>query len=240
MPNASLPLRAPVTRRIAARIADHARMSELFRDLGHALGVRDLRVSGELGLVEGSIHDQALLTLYAQGHPWATFGLDYLNEFFCKSHYGTFIDGGSGIGLWTLSIAREEFVLCKAFEPDGPTFNYLASNVRRNCPNGNAEVAHASAMELDRHIAPGGLRMPLAVKLDVANIDQAVIGSAALLASTDIAVLNSWPNSEPALRKLEQSFPSAALITPDDFEVRWQRPRDLVPPGGEFEVLLRK
>jgi hypothetical protein len=240
MTNADLQLHAPVSRRIAARIAEHARMREMFRDLGHALGVRDLRVSGEFGLVEGSIHDQALLLPYAQGHDWAPFGFDYLSEFFCKSQYGTFIDGGAGIGLWTLGIARDEFVVCKAFESDSANFNYLANNVRRNCPNGNVEVINVSAMDLGRHLDPSGLRQPLAVRLEISDLESAVTSAEALLEAAQIAVLNGWPRQDRALRILDRCFANVAITSLSNHELEWRTARDIVPPAGDFEILLRK
>ena len=240
MTNASTLLRAPVSRRIAARIAEHARACELFRDLGQALGVRDLRVSGEFGLVEGSIHDQEKLLPYAHAGDWAPFGFDYLSEFFCRSHCGTFIDGGAGIGLWTLGIAREEFVVCKSFEADAENFNYLASIVRRNCPNGNVEILNASALELDRHLNMDNLRQPLAVKLDIREIDQAILGAAAVLGAAQIAVINAWPRQAQSWEILTRSFASAAIMRVPNHELVWRTPRELIRPAGTFEILLKK
>lgn len=240
MTNANLQLRAPVSRRIAARRAEHARMSALFRDLGQALGVRDLRVAGEFGLVEGSIHDQALLLPYAQGHAWAPFGFDYLSEYFCKSQHGTFVDGGAGIGLWTLGIARDEFVVCKAFERDAANFNYLASNVRRNCPNGNVEIFNASAQELARHLDPERLRQPLAIRLETSEMGSAVANAEALLEAAQVAVINRWPRQERALQILNGCFAQAAIMSGSDDRLEWRNLCEIEPPGGNFEILLRK
>jgi hypothetical protein len=240
MTNAPTLLRAPVSHRIAARIAEHAHACELFRDLGQALGVRDLRVSGELGLVEGSIHDQAVLLPYAQGNNWAPFGFDYLSEYFCKSQRGTFVDGGAGIGLWTLGIARDEFVVCKAFEPGGANFNYLASNVRRNCPNGNVEIFNASTGEIGRHLDSATLRQPLAIRLEASDIDSTIANLAPLLEAAEIAVINAWPRQTANMRILDRCFTSVAVMGVPNHDLEWRKADEIAPPAGTFEVLLRK
>src|SRR6266481_5284584 len=222
-------------RSFSQRIAAHQRACDTFRDLGQALGVRDLRVLGSFGLVEGPIDDQALLLPYGLGQSWAPFGLDYLCAYFCTSHHGTFIDAAAGIGLWTLGVAREEFVSCKAIEHEPEHLAYLTNNIKNNCPNGNVEIINAGITALDSLLPLAQLRTPIAVKL---NSPRAIQGAAQLLEAADVAMLDFWPRHGSDRRIFNRCFTQAATATKDTQDLDWRDIHQIVVPPPPFEVIL--
>jgi FkbM family methyltransferase len=115
---------------------------EAFQALGRAYNVRDVRVAGEYGLIEGSLGDGAVLRTYAATGTWAPHTVELISGCFLAApgHRGTFIDIGANIGLVTIPVARNPQVRCIAFEPEPRNFAYLASNVAANCPHRNVSL----------------------------------------------------------------------------------------------------
>jgi FkbM family methyltransferase len=117
----------------------------LFQELGRKYGVQDIRVTGNCGVIEGSIDDGALLPVYGRTKSWAAASNQTFIDFFARHGGGTYIDVGANIGLTTIPVARDATVTCKAFEPEPSTFLYLARNVKRNCPDRNVELFNVAA-----------------------------------------------------------------------------------------------
>lgn len=112
----------------------------LFQTVGRRYGIRDIRVAGDYGLIEGSIDDEAVLATYARAKRWAESSNIVFERYFAHRQGGTYIDIGANIGLTTIPVARNPRVDCKAFEPEPTNFGYLRSNVERNCRHGNVET----------------------------------------------------------------------------------------------------
>jgi FkbM family methyltransferase len=113
---------------------------ETLQALGRRHGVRDLRIAGDYGLIEGSIDDGGVLRSYAMTKSWAGPGNRLFVELFDRHGGGTYIDVGANIGLTTIPIAKNAAVACKAFEPSPDNLRYLKSNLATNCPQANVEI----------------------------------------------------------------------------------------------------
>jgi FkbM family methyltransferase len=129
-------VRKTLLRGLASASADY----ETLQLLGRRHGVKDLRVAGDYGLIEGSINDSVVLRSYAVTKTWDDRGNRQFVEFFDRHHGGTYIDIGANIGLTTIPIARNAAVSCKAFEPEPACFRYLRSNLAANCLHGNVDI----------------------------------------------------------------------------------------------------
>jgi FkbM family methyltransferase len=136
-----LPARARrVLLRELCEVVSSAEAYEVFQKLGRRFGIEDMRIPGELGLIEGALADTAILASYAQTRCWAPSLVRIVEEFFDGHGTGTYIDIGANIGLTTIPVARRSWVACKAFEADPQTFGYLQQNLRQNCTTGNVEA----------------------------------------------------------------------------------------------------
>ena len=113
---------------------------DVFQALGRSVGVRDIRVDGIYGMIEGSIDDSGVLRAYAVAKGWADQGNRIFIELFERHGGGTYVDVGANIGLTTIPIARNRAVACKAFEPAPGNFRYLTSNLAANCAHANVEA----------------------------------------------------------------------------------------------------
>jgi FkbM family methyltransferase len=129
---------------------------ETLQALGRRHGVRDLRIAGDYGLIEGSIDDGGVLRSYAMTKSWAEPGNRLFVELFDRPGGGTYIDIGANIGLTTIPIAKNAAVACKAFEPSPENLRYLKSNLATNCPYANVEIFDLALFD-----APGTLEFEL-------------------------------------------------------------------------------
>jgi FkbM family methyltransferase len=125
---------------VLERWAAHDDAYGLFQAVGRHYGIRDIRVTGEYGLIEGSIDDDAILATYARSKRWAETSNTVFERYFALHRTGTYIDIGANIGLTTIPVARNPRVACKAFEPEPGNFGYLRGNIERNCRHGNVEL----------------------------------------------------------------------------------------------------
>jgi len=133
-------LPAGARRAVLERWAARDDAYSLFQSVGRLYGIRDIRVTGEYGLIEGSIEDDAILATYARSKCWADGSNTLFERYFADHRAGTYIDIGANIGLTTIPVARNPRVACKAFEPEPVNFGYLRSNIERNCRHGNVEL----------------------------------------------------------------------------------------------------
>lgn len=122
--------------RFAARVDAY----DIFQSLGRAYGVKDLRIAGRYGLIEGSIEDGSILANYGRTKSWAASTTGLLIDFFRTHGRGTYLDIGANIGLTTIPVADRGDVACLAFEPEPTNYRYLDGNIRRNCRHGNVEL----------------------------------------------------------------------------------------------------
>jgi FkbM family methyltransferase len=113
---------------------------DVFQALGRSNGVRDIRVEGIYGTIEGSISDSGVLRTYAVAKGWADQGNRIFIELFEHHGGGTYVDVGANIGLTTIPIAQNPAVACKVFEPAPANFRYLGRNLATNCPHANVEA----------------------------------------------------------------------------------------------------
>jgi len=119
----------------------------LFQELGRKYGVEDIRISGNYGMIEGSIDDGALLPAYGRTKSWAAASNALFTDFFSRRGGGTYVDVGANVGLTTIPIAQNAAVACKAVEPEPAAFAYLAANVARNCRGRNVELFNIAALD---------------------------------------------------------------------------------------------
>lgn len=129
--------------RAAARIGGY----EVFQSLGRGFGVKDIRIAGRYGLIEGSIDDESILARYGQTKIWATETNRLFVDFFDAHRGGTYFDVGANIGLTTIPVARNGRVSCFAFEPEPENYGYLEHNIRRNCRQGNVEIRNLALFD---------------------------------------------------------------------------------------------
>jgi FkbM family methyltransferase len=125
---------------------------EAFQALGRAYHVRDVRVAGAYGLIEGSIGDGEVLRSYAVSGNWAPHTVALIAAVF-DAGGGTFIDIGANIGLVTIPVAHNPRVRCIAFEPEPRNFAYLANNVAANCPHGNVSLHNLAVFDKRARLA---------------------------------------------------------------------------------------
>jgi len=133
-------LPASVQRAAIERIAARADAYEVFQSLGRGFGVKDIRIGGEYGPIEGSIDDGSVLACYGRTKLWAARSNRLFSDFFAARGGGTYLDVGANIGLTTIPVARNAQVLCVAFEPEPKNYRYLEHNIRRNCAHGNVAI----------------------------------------------------------------------------------------------------
>ena len=127
-------------RALLAGLAHSPEAYETLQILGRAHGVRDLRIAGDYGIIEGSIEDTAILRSYALEKRWAAQSNALFCDFFEQAGGGTYIDVGANIGLTTIPIARNPRVACKLFEPAPDNLRYLQINLWNNCAYDNVEI----------------------------------------------------------------------------------------------------
>jgi FkbM family methyltransferase len=138
-----VPVQRAAIERAAARIGGY----ELFQSLGRGFGVKDIRIAGRYGLIEGSIDDESILARYGQARIWASETNRLFVDFFDAHSGGTYLDVGANIGLTTIPIARNARVSCFAFEPEPDNYGYLEHNIRRNCRQGNVEIRNLALFD---------------------------------------------------------------------------------------------
>jgi FkbM family methyltransferase len=108
--------------------------------LGRCAAVSDISITGDLGLIQGSLDDTAVLATYCRTKTWRPAFARFFNDYFRGKERGLFIDVGANIGLTTIPVARNSGIACFAFEPDPANFRYLRNNVEVNCPRGNVQL----------------------------------------------------------------------------------------------------
>lgn len=133
-------LPASVQRAAVERIAARAEAYGIFQSLGRGFGVKDIRIDGQYGMIEGSIDDGSVLASYGRTKLWAARSNRLFSDFFAARGGGTYLDVGANIGLTTIPIARNAEVLCVAFEPEPKNYRYLEHNIRRNCVHDNVAI----------------------------------------------------------------------------------------------------
>jgi FkbM family methyltransferase len=129
------------------RVAAGADAYEIFQSLGRRFGVKDIRIAGRYGLIEGSIDDESILARYGRTKVWAPETNRLFVNFFDAHRGGTYLDIGANIGLTTIPIARNARVSCFAFEPEPENYGYLEHNIRRNCQQGNVEIRNLALFD---------------------------------------------------------------------------------------------
>jgi FkbM family methyltransferase len=129
--------------RAAARVGGY----DIFQSLGRGFGVKDIRIAGRYGLIEGSIDDESILARYGQAKTWASETNRLFVDFFDAHSGGTYLDVGANIGLTTIPVARNPRVSCFAFEPEPENYGYLEHNIRRNCRQGNVEIRNLALFD---------------------------------------------------------------------------------------------
>ena len=225
-----------VQRRAIERAATRADTYHVFQSLARSFGVRDIRVAGDYGLIEGSIDDESILARYGKTKRWAAETNRLFVDFFAAHGGGTYLDIGANIGLTTIPVAHNAQVACFAFEPEPMNYRYLEHNIRRNCKEGNVETLNlalfdrqammdfeisarntgdhrirtraaegsyaehmrdlirVAADKLDTLLDPGGLRLPLAVKIDTQGAEcQVFAGGERVLSQADLIAFEYWP-----------------------------------------------
>jgi FkbM family methyltransferase len=120
---------------------------EAFQALGKTFNVRDISVSGEYGIIEGSITDTRVLAAYARGKPWGKYAIALLLEFFTRRGTGTYIDVGANIGLTTIPVARLPEMAVTSIEPGPDNFRYLSRNIAVNCPEATVQLIEAAVLD---------------------------------------------------------------------------------------------
>lgn len=133
-------LPAAVQRAAIARAAQGSDAYAVFQALGRAHGIKEIRVNGRYGEIDGSIDDGSILPRYAREQSWDTATNQLFVDFFSETGGGTYLDIGANIGLTTIPVAFHAKVACLAFEPEPANYRYLAGNVARNCRHGNVET----------------------------------------------------------------------------------------------------
>lgn len=113
---------------------------DTFQALARGCGVESLEVNGAYGLIQGSIDDCSILSVYAKTKIWSPTKNQAFIDFFERHHGGTYLDIGAQIGLTTIPIAQSPAVSCLAFEPEPTNFRHLERNVANNCPDRNVEL----------------------------------------------------------------------------------------------------
>lgn len=104
----------------------------MFYRIGRFLGVRSFTYMGELGLFEGSIHDNMVHRYFFRHGTWAP-GLQYLIRTLFANGPGTFVDVGANIGLTTIPIAKyNDKIDIYAFEPESNNYRILRKNIIAN------------------------------------------------------------------------------------------------------------
>ena len=119
----------------------------IFQTLAGACGIQGIRVAGAYGLIEGSIFDQSILPIYARTKHWCVTENRFFVDFFEARAGGTYLDIGANLGLTTIPIAQNPAVSCVAFEPEPVNFQYLRSNIARNCPGGNVQTLNLALFD---------------------------------------------------------------------------------------------
>lgn len=113
---------------------------DLFQAIGLKHGVRDISVSGEYGVIEGSLADEKIIASYAKSRNWTNGKFNRLLVDFFSDKGGTYIDIGANLGLTTIPIAANPAVACMAFEPEPDNYRHLQHNVAAHCPHGNVRL----------------------------------------------------------------------------------------------------
>lgn len=115
--------------------------------LAGASGIQSVRVAGAYGLIDGSIHDYAILPRYARTKRWCQVENRFFIDFFEAAKGGTYLDIGANLGLTTIPVAQNPTVSCLAFEPEPSNFQYLSNNVARNCCAGNVQLLNLALFD---------------------------------------------------------------------------------------------
>jgi FkbM family methyltransferase len=120
---------------------------ERFQQMGHALGVESVSISGKNGLVWGSLNDRWLLGDYALRREWSSELIELFQQFFSANDGGTYLDIGANIGLTLFPIAKNPKAQCYGFEPDPRNFAYLNLGLRDNCVGENVVVTQLALFD---------------------------------------------------------------------------------------------
>jgi FkbM family methyltransferase len=132
---------------VLANLAEGSCRYEVFQALGEAFSVRDISVSGEYGVIQGSIADTRIMPAYARGEPWGKYATAVLLEFFTRCGAGTYIDVGANIGFSTIPVARLPQMSVTSIEPGPDNFRYLSRNVAVNCPGARVQLIEAAVLD---------------------------------------------------------------------------------------------
>jgi FkbM family methyltransferase len=108
--------------------------------LGRCAAVSDISIMGDLGLIQGSLDDTAVLATYYRTKTWRPGFARFFNDYFRHQGRGVFVDVGANIGLTTIPVAANSGISCFGFEPDPANFHYLQNNVMVNCPHANVQL----------------------------------------------------------------------------------------------------
>jgi FkbM family methyltransferase len=125
--------------------------------LGRCAAVSDISIMGDLGLIQGSLDDTAILATYYRTKTWRPGFSRFFNDYFRDQGRGIFIDIGANIGLTTIPIAENSGISCLGIEPDPANFRCLRNNVLVNCPHGNVQLFNLALFDstgsLDFHLS---------------------------------------------------------------------------------------
>jgi FkbM family methyltransferase len=113
-------------------------LNEVSARLLPRLGIAEIGVWGELGLIRSAWNDRQILGTYARTGGAETGIVGEIVNFF-GNEPGTYIDVGANIGLTTIPIAQNPLIRCLAFEPEPGNFRFLKLNVEVNVPNNSVE-----------------------------------------------------------------------------------------------------
>lgn len=112
--------------------------------------VRGFLVSGDYGLMRGSIGDFSVLKAYAETGRWAERTTTLVSGFL--ENGGVFVDVGANIGMTTVPVARNPRIRCIAVEPEPGNAANLRANVFENCPHRNVETKQVAVFSDRRHL----------------------------------------------------------------------------------------
>ena len=121
----------------------------MFYQIGIMLGVHSFTCDGDLGLFEGSIHDDVVHRYYLKHGTWAS-GLQYLLSKLFANAPGTFIDVGANIGLIAIPIAKKNNKIdIYVFEPEYNNYNFLCKNIFTNAPESKIKTFQVALFSED-------------------------------------------------------------------------------------------
>ena len=125
---------------IMLRSLPHRYKQRLLINLAEYFNVSRMRIRGQDGEISGLITDDVIFRVYILDGTWSSNINELLTSFFLQAESGTFIDVGANIGLTTIPVAKNELVVCHAFEPEPVNFELLLENVKHNVPGDNIHL----------------------------------------------------------------------------------------------------